>query len=51
MKMEDVKLKLITVHVQKRKPKYLATFHIIVLVGYGKPINGLITATSGALVC
>ena len=36
---------------KKRKPEYLATFHIIVLVSYSKPINGLIAATSGALVC
>ena len=50
LKCKDVKLRLITIHVEKRKPEYLATFHIIVLVGYSKPINGLIAATSGACV-
>ena len=34
-----------TIHVETRKPEYLATFHIIVLVDYSKPINGLIAAT------
>ena len=35
----------------EKKTEYLATFHIIGLVGYSKPINGLIAAASGALVC
>ena len=38
---------------KKKKTEYfaIATFHIIVLVGYSKHINGLIAAASGALVC